>query len=198
MAKFTKSEYGNFRYDTRIYLAPTHNPSDNDYCIGAIVGKNPGSAKSSDIALNGYDVIDLNGDKLLPTARNIFLKYKQNIKSNEYIQVLNLFYLCNNNLDKAIKEYESISSDDLICTTEKKLFPFVWYVWGGGNSKLDKYKKRFSSIKTKRHFFFLKNNNHYKMTDRMPEYNELAKHTQGFPYEINTIIGEQFKNLLDP
>lgn len=194
LAKFTKSEYGSFRYDTRIYLEPTHNPSDNDYCIGAIVGKNPGSAKSSGINLNGYDVIDLDGDKLLPTVRNIFLKYRQNIKSGEYIQVLNLFYLCDKNLDDAIKEYDSISSDDLICTTEKKLFPFIWYVWGGNNLKLNKYKERFSDISTNKHFFFSKNNNDYKMIDTIPKHNELAKHTQGFPYN-NITIGEQFKNL---
>lgn len=122
LAKFIKSEHGSFRYDTRIYLEPTDSPSDNDCCIGAVVGKNPGSAKSSDVALNGYDVIDLSGDKLLTTVRNIFLQYKQNIKSNEYIQVLNLFYLCNQNLNNAIKEYDSISYDDLICTTEKNYF----------------------------------------------------------------------------
>ena len=157
LAKFTKSEYGIFRYDTRIYLEPTNAPSDKDYCIGAIVGKNPGSAKSSDINLNGYDVIDLDRDKLLPTVRNIFLKYRQNIKSGEYIQVLNLFYLCDKNLDGAIKKYDTILDNDLICKTEKKSFPFVWYVWGGSSSKLNKYKERFSDISTKKNFFFHKN-----------------------------------------
>lgn len=122
------------------------------------------------------------------------LKYRQNIKSGEYIQVLNLFYLCDKNLDDAIKEYDSISSDDLICTTEKKLFPFIWYVWGGNNLKLNKYKERFSDISTNKHFFFSKNNNDYKMIDTIPKHNELAKHTQGFPYN-NITIGEQFKNL---
>lgn len=36
-----------FRYDTRVYLNPIDFPRGDDICIGAIVGKNPGSAIAS-------------------------------------------------------------------------------------------------------------------------------------------------------
>lgn len=43
-AKFKKIDDNIFRFDTRVYLNPTKSPGENDICIGAIVGKNPGSA----------------------------------------------------------------------------------------------------------------------------------------------------------
>ena len=34
-----------FRLDTRVYLKEINEPQDSDICVGAVVGKNPGSAK---------------------------------------------------------------------------------------------------------------------------------------------------------
>ncbi len=34
-----------FRFDTRIYFEDINKPKDNDLCIGAVVGKNPGAAQ---------------------------------------------------------------------------------------------------------------------------------------------------------
>ena len=73
-AKFKKNNGHTFRYDTRIYLTDIENISDHDICIGAIVGKNPGSAKATYISNTSIQPISLDGDKLLPTVRNIFLK----------------------------------------------------------------------------------------------------------------------------
>lgn len=43
-AKFKKVDDDTFRFDTRIYLIKISEPSDDYICIGAVVGKNPGSA----------------------------------------------------------------------------------------------------------------------------------------------------------
>lgn len=92
-AKFENIGNNIHRYDTRVYLIEINKPSDNDKCLGAIVGKNPGSARGA--ISNELIQIDLQGDKLLPTVRNIFenayKKCAKEILENSYIQVLNLF-----------------------------------------------------------------------------------------------------------
>ena len=78
-AKFENIGNNIHRYDTRVYLIEINKPSDNDKCLGAIVGKNPGSARGT--ISNKLVNIHKNGDKLLGTVRNIFLeaykKYQQ-------------------------------------------------------------------------------------------------------------------------
>ncbi len=64
-AKFENIGNNIHRYDTRVYLIEINKPSDNDKCLGAIVGKNPGSARGA--ISNELVQIDLQGDKLLPT-----------------------------------------------------------------------------------------------------------------------------------
>ena len=92
-AKFENIENNIHRFDTRVYLKQIQKPSNNDICLGAIVGKNPGSARGT--ISNKLVNIHKNGDKLLGTVRNIFLEaYKKcgkEIPENSYIQVLNLF-----------------------------------------------------------------------------------------------------------
>ena len=43
-ARFEIIENNLYRFDTRIYFN-NHSPGSDDECIGAIIGKNPGSAK---------------------------------------------------------------------------------------------------------------------------------------------------------
>lgn len=107
-AKFKMSGSNTFRFDTRIYLNEIEEPLKTDICIGAIVGKNPGSANPCDKTKSSLQEINLDGDKLLSSVRNIIRKSYQEAKSKlpnqGYIQVLNLFYLCNPDLEKAIEE----------------------------------------------------------------------------------------------
>ena len=71
-------------------------------------------------------------DQLLRTVKNIFekayFKSGKKIPDNSYIQVLNLFYLCDADLNNAIKKYENSTSK--IDESENKNFSFIWYVWG--------------------------------------------------------------------
>ena len=175
-AKFENIGNNIHRFDTRVYLIEINKPSDNDKCLGAIVGKNPGSARGA--ISNELIQIDLQGDKLLPTVRNIFenayKKCAKEIPENSYIQVLNLFYLCDADLNNAIKKYENSTSKIDEC--ENKNFPFICYVWGGENKKLSNMKDRFNKINSKKHFYLDPRNDCIK--ENIPSNIDLAKHTQ--------------------
>ncbi len=184
-ARFSEVNNHIFRTDTRIYLNKILNPSINDKCIGAIVGKNPGSAMPKYKNYNSSLIeIVLNGDKLLPTIRNIFLKsYIPEASYNEYIQVLNLFYLCEKDLEKAINIYKEIElNNEIICITEKNEFPWIWYVWGGNDKYLNKFKLRFNKLFSRKKLFFC--NKTKKVIFDFPKLDDCAKHTQGLKQEL--------------
>ena len=44
-ARFEEIDGSIYRWDTRIYIKPVNDTQGSDICLGAIVGKNPGSAK---------------------------------------------------------------------------------------------------------------------------------------------------------
>lgn len=171
-----------FRLDTRIFLSKVQKPSDSDVCVGAVVGKNPGSAKKSE-ARQGMQTIDLGGDKLLPTVRNVILKaYGEADRTpppGAYIQVFNLFYLCDKNLGRAIEAFKVSSGPDQ-CGSEHKPIPWVWYVWGRAAKNLDSYKRRFLSLETNKHFFF--DGKAKEFAHRMPDESDFARHTQGLKH----------------
>ena len=93
-----------------VHLKQIQKPSNNDICLGAIVGKNPGSARGA--ISNELVQIDLQRDQLLRTVKNIFekayFKSGKKIPDNSYIQVLNLFYLCDADLNNAIKNMKIV------------------------------------------------------------------------------------------
>lgn len=184
-AIFRKIENNIFRFDTRIYLNPVESPAYNDICIGAIVGKNPGSAMPSCFSKNTLQKIDLQGDKLLPTVRSILSKSYQNsgkpIYDNYYIQVLNLMYICNKDLSQAVKEIRNYS-DPVICDSEEKKFPFVWYVWGNDDKFLNEYKERFYNLVTCSHFYF--NTKTKEVINGPPRLKDSARHTQGLSHKL--------------
>lgn len=193
-AKFEKISNELFRYDTRIYLKSIDQPLIDDRCLGAIVGKNPGSAQPVSLNCKKIQPINLDGDKLLPCVRNIILKsYDQkkiNIPNRTYIQVLNLFYLCNKDLYQAINQINNIQKP-VICQTEKNQFNWIWYVWGGQNPKLNSFKERFVLIKGNLHFFLDKNSG--KIRQNIPSIEDFPKHIQGMKHDdivtfISTII----------
>lgn len=182
-ARFEEINGSTYRYDTRIYIKSVNDIRDDDVCLGAVVGKNPGSAKG-EVSINLKE-INLDGDKLLPTVRNIFIKsYKlANIKLPEraYIQVLNLFYLCEPNLNLAKDEAKEKTIKG-ICETENKNFPFVWFVWGGNDKFLNNYKNRFLFIKTNQAFYY--DNGNGNITQNIPTEISSAKHTQGLTHDF--------------
>ncbi len=183
-AEFLELGNDTFRFDTRIYLHPIKRIKNGDHCIGAVVGKNPGSAKSTAVG-TGIKAIELDGDKLLPTVRNIIIKaYNESgihIPERGYVQVLNLFYLCNPNLDKAISEVEN-NTNAKNDPAENLSFPWVWYVWGSKSEILNAYKGRFSSLKSNNHFYYDKELS--KVVSKPATERSFAKHTQGLKHAL--------------
>ena len=152
-AEFQPKHGQNFRFDTRIYLQGIDEfedvPYDSDTCVGAIVGKNPGSAKSNPNypKTTRFEPINLNGDKFLPTVRNRVLNaYTANSKQlppRSYVQVLNLFYLCNPTLQAAIQALQGLPAPYPKCPKENQSFGWIWYAWGGFHNTLNQLKGQF-------------------------------------------------------
>lgn len=184
-AKFVIKNNHLFRFDTRIYLKSVLSPTEKDCCIGAVVGKNPGSAQPFDKHSSAIQKIQLNNDQLLPNIKSIFVRaYERGekmIPKNAYVQVLNLFYLCDRNFDQAIHKLES-HPNHAICGTEEKHFPFLWYVWGGQKRKLNLYKSRILNIKSDKHFFL--DTHTEKVVSVAPRYSDAARHTQGMRHDL--------------
>jgi hypothetical protein len=180
-ANFKEYNKNLYRFDTRIYLDNVNEVLENDECIGAIVGKNPGSALPKDRILNIPCEIELSNDKLLPTVRNIIKNGNSQLSGRKYIQVLNLFYLCNPKLDGAIRDYEQ-SINPKACSTEKKIFPWIWFMWGGYNKKLTEEKLRFKEIQSSRKFYL--DNRTKTIIEGFPDDKICAKHTQGMRHDL--------------
>lgn len=178
-ARFEEINGELFRFDTRIYLNE-FNPVFTSHCAGAIIGKNPGSAKP--YVMGALDRLDLNGDKMLPIVRNRFLDaYKisnQAIPRNTYIRVWNLLYICDANLNSAFGKATKFHALP-ICSTEQDNAPIVWFGWGGNEPKLNPFKDRFIANKWKHQFYYSHTDS--KVIDKQPSTISFAKHTQGMP-----------------
>src|SRR5690606_19045287 len=115
--------------------------SEEGQCVGAIVGKNPGSAKPTRLSVLAELMLD--GDKMLPSVRNRFISAYQAtnsvIPNNAYVQVWNLFYLCNPLLDEACLSINTLKSAPL-CTSESGVPSVVWFAWGGNDNRLRLFK----------------------------------------------------------
>ena len=170
-AKFENIHGHTFRFDTRIYFTDIVELEVNDVCIGAVVGKNPGSATG---AVCGK-LVPVTPDPTLKSIKggveNAYMhKYSVCPAPNEYVQVLNLFFLCDPNLSTAIKKQRVLPS--ITDPTENKDFPWVWYAWGSSNSYLNALKGRF--VGKGRKLVYLDNSGSFY--NRFPHPPVLARH----------------------
>lgn len=170
------------RFDTRIYLNPRERPKRGDRPIGSIIGKNPGSAVPR-VLEPGLQALQLQGDHFLPCVLSISQKAyaaaKIPVPANGYIQVLNLFYLCDRDLKRA-KASLTATNDNSICHSERRRAPWTWFAWGGPDTQLDPLKTRFLRRRPRNPFFYDKES--LSVVHRKPRADELAKHTQGMPH----------------
>lgn len=181
-AAFRKRSGGRLRFDTRIYLTPRIAPAECDVPIGCIVGKNPGSAIPPASSRRLQPLV-LSGDRFLPNVLAI-LRKAYNAASREppvdaYLQVLNLFYLCDRNLQQA-KNALRVDPRRMICKTERTAYPWAWLAWGGSDPLLDPLKARFRDLSAQKCFFY--DGREGCVRDGMPRNGELARHTQGMPH----------------
>jgi hypothetical protein len=185
-AQFERKEGEMFRFNTRIYLQPIVKPSPTDVCIGAFIGKNPGSAQPTNPKVSILQRIQPGNDKMLPTIKNIMNKAytaaRKNIIPNGYIQVLNLFYLCDPLLNQARRRIQKFLPNHPIDCSENNNFNFVFYTWGGPYGRINGYKNRFiQNIRTNNHIWFDYNANKTKTTK--PSETDFVKHIQGLPHD---------------
>lgn len=177
-ARFETIENHLFRFDTRIYLGE-HDTNQDGECVGAIVGKNPGSAQPTQLGVFAH--LNLDGDKMLPSVRNRFIAaYEQAVKpipANAYVQVWNLFYLCNPNLDEACSIIKNFAIQPQ-CPSEKNQPKVVWFAWGGNDGHLNPFKPRF--IKRNIPSFYY-NHQSRAVVSHAPSEHDFAKHPQGMP-----------------
>jgi len=185
-AKFEEKEGEIFRFNTRIYLQPIEKPLSTDVCIGAFIGKNPGSAQATNSKVSTLQRIQLGNDKLLPTIKSIMTKaYKVAGKESiphSYIQILNLFYLRDQSLHQARRRIQGFLPDHPIDCSENNKFPFVFYSWGGPNDRINEYKNRFiKNIRTNNHIWFDYNANRTNLTK--PSETDFVKHILGLRHD---------------
>ena len=189
-ARFEDKNGNIFRFDTRVYLKPINEPScSKDVCIGAVIGKNPGSAQPSDCNSATLQPIILDNDKLLPTVKNIMTKAYNEAgialeeNANGYIQILNLFYLCEKSIRMAKERIKNYQPNYPICCSEGNNFNFILYAWGGPKDGLGCFKKRFfNNMRVKNNIWFDRNAREIKYT--IPDENGFAKHIQGLSHEF--------------
>jgi len=170
-----------FRFDTRIYLIPTDTPTDQDQSLGCIIGKNPGSASPAKRRRN-LTPLTLNGDKFLPTVlsilRQAYVKAGVVPPPGAYVQVLNLFYLCNRDLGQAKRAIASLPRIPS-CPEENQPYTWAWFAWGGTDRLLDPLKTRFAGLRSDRSFYYSRDR--ACVIKNRPGLQDLAKHTQGMP-----------------
>lgn len=169
-----------YRHDTRIYLGDHSKSQSSGVCVGAFIGKNPGSASRR---ANGWGQI--NSDNTLRLIRSIWLKsYPKGIypKDNEYVQVLNLFYLCEQHFPTACK-HAHIQSKYSLDPTENQTFKKIW--WGIGdydfaNRNLSPFVKRLHRICSSKHIFY--DPSCGRAVSRAPANEDSCKHPIGLPH----------------
>jgi len=137
-AQFKQINGHSFRFDTQIYLhdRPIPQKRDTENCVAAVVMMNPGSA--TPLSASG-DWERIGADHTLGTVRNRFRDaYKINgekIPVKAFVQVWNLFYLCDADSPHALTtlaEYRQTFGDPDRSECEDLPNPkFIWFAWGG-------------------------------------------------------------------
>lgn len=172
-----------YRHDTRIYLSGFTGNRSGGRCVGAFIGKNPGSALRS---ASGWGLIQ--EDTTLRLIRSVWLKsLKAKPNPDEYIQVLNLFYLCDPNFQKALKlaMKSSLYFPDPV---ENQPFEKVWWAIGDyddASYRLGYCLRRIqSSVRSSKHVFYdsRKNAGKGREITGLPSAGHFCKHPIGMPH----------------
>ena len=105
------------------------------------------------------------------------------VMPNSYVRVLNLFYLCDPDLNQARRRMREFPNHpNPIDCAENNTFPFVFYAWGGPNDGLNCYKDRFiNTLRTNNYIWFDYRANKIKKTQ--PFRTDFVKHIQGLPHK---------------
>ena len=172
-----------FRFDTRVYLSDVVTCRDCDPVIGAIVAKNPGSSRPSDPSSRILQEVSLNGGQLLPAIHSVvskaFARAGQHWPERGYVQVFNLFYLCDKQLSRAWRAASQIKRR--ACLKESLSIPWLWYAWGRMGSELPDLSERFKAVAATDRFYF--DHKLKEIRTGHPTETAFPKHTQGLQRE---------------
>jgi hypothetical protein len=168
-AKFRKRENVLTRELTRIYFKPVDPVESDNECIGVVIAKNPGAAIYKQ--LNVWTEINLDNDNMLPILFNTFNETISKINyqppKNAYIRILNLFPVCNVDVDIAYKDLLKISDNIIIEDAESdlKVSRFIFIAWGN-EPYLDPFRTKWIEIlkpySEKSFYFSYETNERYK------------------------------------
>jgi hypothetical protein len=203
-----------FRLDTRIYLDDCDSRRQDDKeCVAAVVLKNPGKATSGSNPPDWEQLI-LDGDNTLPLIQGIFFdayaKAGKPIPKNAFIQVWNLYYLCNHDASAAFASLKKIPKPPP-CPSEGKCKPkIVWFAWGKCNSCSGSDIKHFDCLKRRFRLEHYENSFYYghakstkyvageaKIFRGVPSDDDFAKHPQRLMNSTGySAISDHLKQLL--
>jgi hypothetical protein len=151
-------------------------PKPEDECLGAVVCKNPGSA-SAPCGLQPINPPDVTLQNIKSFVGAAYLgKYGSQPATNKYVQVLNLFYLREQDLDTAIRRQKLLPYHRDSAEERTGGFPWIWFAWGDDHEYLNQFKTIFSNKTTKPVFL---NKKISRCERRVPCQTDFAKHPQG-------------------
>lgn len=193
-----------FRFDTRIYGDAVDRPRRGDRPLGCVIGKNPGSALPLYWQDDALLPIALGNDRFLPTVRAVVRKaYAAKglvWPRDRYVQVFNLFYLCNRDL-RGARDGLARLQEPPRCPAERRRQPWAWFVWGGADPLLDPLKARFRYRRWRAAFFV--SSDSASVICRAPRTVEHARHTQGMRLDapvahLSTLAAKQSPTTNQP
>jgi hypothetical protein len=156
-----------------------------------VVLKNPGSARPLSTSGN-WEIIkeDHTLVLILNRFREAYAESQKVVPRNAFVQVWNLFYLCNHEADEAfatlVKYRESFGEPEL-CRCEDIVPKLVWFAWGKCNGCKKADVARFNSLKARFRKEQHKTHSCYyspkasSMVEGVPSDSEDAQHPQGLP-----------------
>ena len=196
-AKFKKENNHTTRVDTRIYFGKEKpNPLDGN-CLGIIFLKNPGSASPK--IFDKLCELELRNDKTLPWIANTYLQVIPELKlnNNDYIRVLNLFTICEPDIDSAIDLLQRYDCE--LEYFEYPKVPFLFIGWGNDerlNFLREKYLpqlEKFNDVSFYVEYYHL--NGRIKCLPKygLPKIGTKVKHPIGLRQDI---VVKEIKNIL--
>lgn len=198
-AKFKRENNHTIRTDTRIYFGKEKPNSIEGNCLGIFFLKNPGSASPK--IFDELCELEIKNDKTLPWIANTYLQVipevKPDISNNDYIRVLNLFTICEPDIDLAISLLQKYNC--YLESFEYSKLPFLFIGWGNDerlNSLREKYLpelKIFNEVAFYVEYSHLNRKINCILREGLPSNGMKVKHPIGLR---QSIVVEKIKNIL--
>lgn len=167
-AIFKPSEESSFekpKYRIKTYLSLTEKKEEfiqslqnkKCKCMGVVIMLNPGSSEPEGVESTWRDgeIVKAKADDTMKQIERCVLEaYGDNPPSEGYIEIFNLFNLCEPTSQEAIKKYKEDKNKQFMITTNlvekiKDETPWIWVAWGCDKGLQDRKKEEYEKIKNK-------------------------------------------------